>query len=249
MEQRISPAIAKLAVSFVPAEQRPDFKTRWLGDPFIYRLKDAWTTHSQDNVPMWDCNPNDPYAVPTWARADYLFPMSDPRCCLEAGGDHNIFILTLNQDGSRIFNPTEGRAAGMFAWHDYGLTMLAKSDAELANLKGQNLFIDQPAKASGWANVPINGTYYPPTPGPWWACPWGMGDLTFGFGMPANTHLSLWLVYQRVNRSTIPPVDPTDPGGTADLSKLEAYAAQIAADTKRCADAMVALARHMGAAA
>lgn len=220
LENLWSPALDKLKVSVVRAPTRADFQTRWANQPYYFQLRQAWTTHSHDGVPLWDNNPNDEYSVPAWAREKYLFPPNDPRYCAEGGGDHNIFILCVDEQGNYI-RTTDQYLAGMFAWHNgEGAGVWLRSDAQIEPLtKGDApTFHVQDAKSSGWANVVLSSDGYNPDtgPGPWFACPYGMSDIVGGMGMPWRWHLSFWFVFQRVPRAVDGGGDGGNGGGDDD---------------------------------
>ena len=130
--------------------------------------------------------------MPQWARDDYLKPMGADDYFDDAGGDHHLFAAVIGLDGK--LTP----AKEVLYWSD-GFEMLGDP--------GYTAYIHRRTKdGSGWANIVIGpGSSYVPErdeSGPWCWAPEGAAEVVCGGGLPANHHISFFVVWQAVNVET-----------------------------------------------
>ncbi len=183
VEKRLSEWIDYYNLSVLSIAQRPDNPT---GDVH-YVVKDIFTTRSGS----WE--PDElTGSVPQWARDDYLKPVGDPAYFDDAGGDHHLFAAVIGLDGK--LKP----AQEVLYWSD-GFEMLGDP--------GYTAYIRRRTKdGSGWANIVIGpGSSYVPEraeSGPWCWAPAGAAEVVSGGGLPANHHISFFVVWQAVSADT-----------------------------------------------
>jgi hypothetical protein len=179
VDTRVSEWIALYNVSINPIAARPDRAT---GD-VIYLVKDIFTTRNGSWEPI-----SLPGSVPQWARDDYLKPLNAPDYFDEAGGDHHLFAAVIGLDGNLI------RQQEILYWSD-GFDVLGD-----ANYKGY--IRRRTRERSGWANIITGpGSIYVPARGengPWCWAPTGAAEVVSGGGLPANHHISFFVVWQAV---------------------------------------------------
>lgn len=200
---------AGLNLQIVEHEARPD-AARWQGGP-IYRLKDVFSTRDGS----WE--PSSAFgAIDEWAKAEYWSGAKFDG----AGGDHNFFIMCLDEAGQ----PMPGK--GLLFWQGAMTADFTPSDP-------------RQAKQDGTENIPVFGSYAPARGehGSWSGAALGKSDVLVGVGMPLNQHVSVFLVLQAV-AVVEPPVDPPTPG--SDLAGVIAAINGLAAQVGRLAD-------HLGA--
>lgn len=165
----IDPRISSFGVTIAPEEN------------YEFRLRKLFITVNGDWEP-----------TPTWAK-EFLwnyFP--------EAGGDHNVYGLCMEEDGSYIRNSS------------FTLSWNGGTDVRTP-------------EASGWANIPIFDGYNPAseTGGYTWAVQ--RGNPVYGLGLPNNQHVSFFAVWVRVR--DVPTPVPV-PSATSTPSALHFYLIQ-----------------------
>jgi len=185
-------------------EERPD---KPAGD-IVYRVKDIFTTRDGS----WEVSSN-PGSVNQWARDEYLRPWGAADYFDDAGADHHLFARVLDLNG----NPVKERDSILY-WSD-GFNKLGDP-----NYTG---YVKQtPKEKSGWSNAVVFSGYVPERQehGPWSWCPRGAADVVVGGGLPANWHVSTFVVWQAEKRSAAPkqeePVEVILPDQGAELSLL-----------------------------
>lgn len=139
--------------------------------------------------------PSTIYSVPAWARRKYLKPINDPEYHDSAGGDHHIFVGVFHPD-ARESHYRDIPVSNMNVMFYYDKT---------------NPIFRQTGR-HGWANIPINGNYYPSEGqcGPWTALAVNGSHSVSCIGLPANNHVSTYLVYHLIQEEEVlvPPVVP-----------------------------------------
>ena len=205
----LSQSFDYLNLKVVPFEQRPD-AARWQGGP-VYRVKDVFTTRNGS----WEVDPSVPCGIEQWAKDAYW---SGARFD-GAGADHNFFILALDEAGQ----PIPGK--GLLFWTGEMSADFVPSDPRTA-------------KQDGSENIPIFTSYVPERgeQGAWSGAALGQSDVLVGVGLPANWHVSTFLVLQASDEPT-PPEPPDD---DTDLTGVIAAIDRLTAQVKR-------LAEHLGA--
>ncbi|MCB0159138.1 MAG: hypothetical protein KDD83_13470, partial [Caldilineaceae bacterium] len=151
-------------------------------------VKDVFTTRDGS----WE--PDDqPYSVPTWARAAYLEPLGSEDAFTDADADHNLFTAVIGPDGQFVKAQDVVHWSGEFTQlDDPGFTdfVMRQTDA-----------------ASGWANIPLGPTSsFAPEQGergPWCWMPFGSRDVVCGGGLPDNLNVSTFVVWQAVERAQL----------------------------------------------
>ena len=201
---RIGDWVKQFNISVKTCEERPDHPQ----SDIVYRVKDIFTTRDGS----WELS-STPGAVNRWARDEYLKPWGAADYFDDAGGDHHIFARLLDLNG----NPVKERDSVLF-WSD-GFDKLGDP-----NYSG---YVKQtPKEKSGWANVVVFSGYVPERKeiGPWSWCPTGAADVVVGGGLPANWHVSTFVVWQAEKRSATAkpeqPVEKVDPGQGTNVSLL-----------------------------
>lgn len=178
--------IEPLNVEIKSIAQRPDHPT----GEIHYLVKDIFTTRDGS----WD--PSDLMgSVEAWARDAYLKPFGAPDYFDDAGADHHLFACVLGLDGKPL--------------PEYEIRYWSDGFAQLG-VPGYNGYVFRQTKShSGWANIPMFGSnYYPENgqQGPWCWTPLGAAEVVVGGGMPANHHISFFVVWQAVKAGeTLPP--------------------------------------------
>jgi len=183
VEKRVSDWIDYYNINVFSISDRPDQPT----GSVRYFVKDIFTTRNGS----WE--PDDlTGSVPQWARDDYLKPVGADGYFDDAGGDHHLFAAVLGVDGK--LTP----AQEILYWSD-GFEMLGNP--------GYTAYIRRRTKdGSGWANIVIGpGSSYVPErdeSGPWCWAPAGAAEVVCGGGLPANHHISFFVVWQAVSVET-----------------------------------------------
>jgi len=216
--RRITPWFDYYNMAIKSIAERPDDpqppegeeKTTWI-------IKDVFTTMNGS----WE--PNDqPGSIPQWARDSYL--SSD---FADAGADHNLFAAVLDKGGNLI----KGREVRF--WSD--------GFAQLGEPSYDGFIIEKTRDPSGWVGVVIfsSSSFVPERgeSGPWCWTPAGRAEVMTGGGLPANHHLSTFVVWQELvsdDPTDPPPVDPppTDPVE----AKLGAWVDDMRLGIKRIAE-------------
>ncbi len=188
LERRISPWFATYNMAVKSIAERADNPPAQ--DGLLFLIKDVFTTLNGS----WE--PNDqPGSIPQWARDSYLRAEFS-----EAEADHHAFGAVLGLDGELM----DGHS--MRYWSD-GFGALANPDYDG--------FVDLPVEAhSRWANLVLfSGSSFVPErgeSGPWCWMPPGRAEVMTGGGLPANHHVSTFVVWQAVPAEIgeEPPVEP-----------------------------------------
>ena len=193
----LSQSFSYLNLQVVSFEQRPD-AARWQGGP-IYRVKDVFTTRDGS----WEVR-DTPGSIDQWAKDAYWSGAKFDG----AGGDHNFFILALDEAGQ----PIPGK--GLLFWQGEMTADFKPSDPRTA-------------KQDGSENIPVFGSYIPERGehGSWSGAALGKSDVLVGVGMPANWHISTFLVLQAVAAPVVPP--PASGDTAAILQAIADVAEQV----------------------
>jgi hypothetical protein len=189
--------VDQFGLRIVPFEDRPD-AARWQGGP-IYRVKDVFTTRDGS----WEVS-DTPGSIDQWAKDAYWSGAKFDG----AGGDHNFFILALDEAGQ----PIPGK--GLLFWQGEMTADFKPSDPRTA-------------KQDGSENIPVFGSYIPERGehGSWSGAALGKSDVLVGVGMPANWHISTFLVLQAVAAPVVPP--PASGDTAAILQAIADVAEQV----------------------
>jgi len=179
--RRIGTWVGKFNMGVKGIAERPDHPQP-SRDGLTYIIKDIFTTVNGSWEPS-----GQPGSIDVWAL-DYIRlkrPFDD------AGGDHHLYGAVLGLDGNLLTN------AGILCWSDGFLRLGDDSYAAYTAMC---------TKASGWANLPIFGPSSSFVPergeaGPWCWCPLGASEVMCGGGLPANQHISTFVVWQAVKAS------------------------------------------------
>ncbi|HXF62467.1 MAG TPA: hypothetical protein VNK95_12680, partial [Caldilineaceae bacterium] len=179
VETRISEWVPLYNITIKPISARPDHPT---GD-VIYLVRDIFTTRNGSWEPIAL-----PGSVPQWARDEYLKPVNSPDYFDDAGGDHHLFAAVIGLDGKLV------RQQEIIYWSD-GFERLGdpEYDGYVRRFTKER---------SGWANIITGpGSSYVPErgeSGPWCWAPAGAAEVVCGGGLPANHHISFFVVWQAV---------------------------------------------------
>jgi hypothetical protein len=179
VETRASQWVSLYNVSIKPLSARPDKAT---GD-VLYLVRDIFTTRDGS----WE--PSDlPGSIPEWARDEYLKPANAPDYFEDAGGAHHLYAAVIGLDGKLV------RQQPILYWSD-GFEVLGdpEYDAYIRRFTKER---------SGWTNIVTGpGSSYIPErgeSGPWCWTPSGAAEVVCGGGLPANLHISFFVVWQAV---------------------------------------------------
>lgn len=198
-----------LNVTVVRAEDRAD-QDRWPDKARVLRLVDLWTTVNGS----WD-NVGQKWALPQWARDEYLKPMGHPRYINAGGADHHLLASRQGPAGELL--PGAGIIFG--------------SDG-LANLNSPALWNQQTCGPDGWWNMEMfaSSCYYPDQgqQGPWCWFPFGYSDIVVGGGMPYRNHVSFFAVWREVAVGWGGGEEGSEPGIPVDLAPLLARLDRLA---------------------
>ncbi len=177
--RRISDWVTHYNVSIKPIAQRPDRPQ----SNVVYIVKDIFTTRNGS----WEPD-NQPGSLPQWARDAYLKPLGAEDYFDDAGGDHHLFAAVIGLDGKLV------RGQQILYWSD-GFEQLANPDY-------QGYVRRFTKERSGWANIITGpGSSFVPErgeSGPWCWAPAGAAEVVCGGGLPANHHISFFVVWQAV---------------------------------------------------
>jgi hypothetical protein len=203
IERRLGSWVERMNLSIKTIAERPDAPV--LGpDRIVYVIKDVFTTRDS----QWELSSH--YGgIDQWARDAYLKPMGDPEYFDDAGADHHLFALILDLEGNKL------KGHELLYWSD-GLDRLGDpAYTGYAQGPGDHRYPVTKDK-SGWGNVVMFGSSYVPErgeQGPWCWTPRGLvAEVMCGGGMPANLHISTFVVWQAVRVSETLP-SPQPPGG------------------------------------
>lgn len=180
--RRLSSAFETSHVTILPFDKRQDFDiAKMRADTVIYQFVDGFTSLKGN----WD-NQGSVWDVPAWARKDYLFPPDHPLNLPSGGGDHNIFVRV---DRGRE-SPVKGRG---ILWTSDGPENLQPPKSGKVTLRD--------ADTNGWNDLPIYGPDSSFVPergetGPWSVSCMPFSDIVTGMGLPANEHVSWFLVFR-----------------------------------------------------
>ncbi|MFO7633787.1 MAG: hypothetical protein R6W76_14680 [Caldilinea sp.] len=203
IERRLGTWVGPMNLSIKSIAERPDHPS--VGpDNVVYVIKDVFTTRDSS----WD--PSDVYGgIDQWARDAYLKPVGDPEYFDDAGADHHLFSLILDLNGDKLKNHE------LLYWSD-GFDQLGNPTYDgYARGPGDHRYPITKDK-SGWGNVVMFGSSYVPERGehgPWCWTPRGLvAEVMCGGGMPANMHISTFVVWQAVRVEQLEPA-PQPPTG------------------------------------
>jgi len=210
---RIGNWATRFNAKVIRCEARPDQPA----GEVVYRLRDLFTTRDGS----WDPSAH-PGSLDQWARDSYLLPAHHPEYFDDAGGDHNLFVRVLDENGKPV------RTADLvICWSD-GVHLLGEPN--FAQFIKMTI---TPKERSGWGNQPIWNHFSPEQgeTGAWAFCPKGAADVVVGGGLPNNQHVSWFAVWQAERRTGDDgPIEPdpiaTDPIATGPVS-FEALRAAI----------------------
>ncbi|MCS6828717.1 MAG: hypothetical protein NZ553_19060 [Caldilinea sp.] len=197
-ERRLGRWVGPMNLTIKSIAERPDHPTPG-PDGLVYLIKDVFTTRDSS----WE--PSDVYgSIDQWAREAYLKPVGDPEYFDDAGADHHLFSLVLDLHGNKIKNQE------LLYWSD-GFDKLGDPAYDgYARGPGDHRY-PVTKERSGWGNIAMFGSSYVPErgeQGPWCWTPRGLpAEVMCGGGMPANKHISIFVVWQAV-RIEQPPVEP-----------------------------------------
>ena len=196
IDRRITDWVNNYNMQIVDISARPDGPT---GDD-VYVVKDIFTTRNGSFEPSAE-----PGAIPQWARDAYLKPEF-----LEAGADHHLFAAVLDEEGNFI------KGQPIRYWSD-GLAKLGDADYD-------GYVREQTKESSGWANMFMAGgsSFVPERgeSGPWCWAPEGAAEVVCGGGLPANHHISTFVVWQKMKRAELEE-GSTGPGVTEPATPTE----------------------------
>jgi len=199
IERRLGAWVGPMNLSIKKIEERPDHPA--VGpDNVVYVIKDVFTTRDSS----WE--PSSAYgSIDQWARDAYLKPVGDPEYFDDAGADHHLFALILDLEGKKL------KMHELLYWSD-GFAMLGDPTYDgYARGPGDHRYPVTKDK-SGWGNIVMFGSSYVPErgeQGPWCWTPRGLpAEVMCGGGMPANMHISTFVVWQAV-RVEPEPTEPT----------------------------------------
>jgi len=203
IERRLGAWVRPMRLSIKPMADRPDHPTVAPGDE-VYLIKDVFTTRDSS----WE--PSNVYgSIDAWAREAYLKPVGDPEYFDDAGADHHLFALILDRDGNKI------KMHDLLYWSD-GFDMLGDPTYDgYAQGPGDYRYPITKEK-SGWGNIVMFGSSYVPErgeQGPWCWTPRGLpAEVMCGGGMPANMHISTFVVWQatKMEQVVAPTPEPTE---------------------------------------
>ena len=205
LERRTSDWFEPLNLMIHALDERPDAEEASAPGDIVYLIKDVWTTRDGS----WE--PSDARgAAPAWAREAYLRPLGAPDYFDDAGGDHHLFAAVIGLDEEYV------RGQEILYWSD-GLEMLGDEAYDSYTVR-------ETKQGSGWINIPIGpGSSYVPErdeAGPWcWTLgegAVGVAEVFCGGGLPANQHVSTFVVWQAVELvdsgedSNLPDFEVTD---------------------------------------
>ncbi|MBU6351799.1 MAG: hypothetical protein KGS73_16805 [Chloroflexi bacterium] len=203
IERRLGSWVERMNLSIKTIAERPDAPV--LGpDRIVYVIKDVFTTRDSH----WELSSN--YGgIDQWARDAYLKPMGDPEYFDDAGADHHLFALILDLQGNKL------KGHELLYWSDGFDKLGDPTYTGYAQGPGDHRYPVTKDK-SGWGNVVMFGSSYVPErgeQGPWCWTPRGLvAEVMCGGGMPANLHISTFVVWQAVRvPETVP--SPQSPGG------------------------------------
>lgn len=188
-ERRLSDWFGRYNLRIRSLNERPDQPA---GD-IVYLIKDIFTTRNGSFDPS-----GDPGSIPQWARDAYLSPDF-----LEAGADHHLFARVLGLDGQPL--------------KDHEIRYWSDGFERLGDPSYTNYVLERTKERSAWANMTIySGSSFMPErgeSGPWCWAPAGAAEVICGGGMPANHHISTFVVWQAVRRADLggQPVEPGKP--------------------------------------
>ncbi len=201
IERRMSDWIDHMNMRFYAIDERGDEVDEESESVFL--IKDVFTTINGS----WEVS-DAPYAIPQWARDEYLKPWGAPDYFDDAGADHHIFAAVIGLDGQMR------RQAPIIFWSD-GFDKL--SDPTYAS------YVHRETKDhSGWINIPVgpDSSFVPERgeSGPWCWAPVGPAEVIAGGGLPAKQHVSIFVVWQEAPRGA---VEAPDEGDSDEIGEAE----------------------------
>ncbi len=191
IERRVSEWIPGYNITMQPISARPDHPQAEV----VYVVKDIFTTRNGSWEPI-----SLPGSVPQWARDSYLKPVGSPDYFDDAGGDHHLFAAVIGLDGKLQ------RGQEILYWSD--------GFEQLGDPEYQGFVRRYTKEQSGWANIITGpGSSFVPErneSGPWCWAPAGAAEVVCGGGMPANHHISFFVVWQAVQVTAEGKIPGTD---------------------------------------
>ncbi len=169
------------------ADQLDCGPSRFASGDDVYVVKDIFTTRNGSFEPS-----SEPGAIPQWARDAYLKPEF-----LEAGADHHLFAAVLDEEGNFV--------------KDFPITYWSDGYGKLGDPEYHGYVTEKTKTSSGWANMFMAGgsSFVPERgeSGPWCWAPQGASEVICGGGLPANHHISTFVVWQKLRRDQLDPGD------------------------------------------
>ncbi|MBK8049269.1 MAG: M23 family metallopeptidase [Anaerolineales bacterium] len=210
--RRLGTWVDDLRIQIKTLADRPDPAIP--GD-IVYVIKDIFTTRDGS----WEL-PSNVYGIDQWARDAYLKPWGDPEYFDDAGADHHIFGAMLDESGKLIKN------FDFLYWSD-GFAKLGDPNYSGYVMGSNGNRYPKTKDKSGWVNIPLeSGSNYVPErgeSGPWCWTPRGVpAEVICGGGMPAKNHVSFFVVWQAVRRSSLTPTPTATATSTVTPTPTEA---------------------------
>lgn len=192
--RRISPWFGHYNMAIKAIDERPDKPQPPTGEEnTVWIIKDVFTTLNGSWTPG-----EAPGSIPQWAVDAY-----QSEAFTDANADHNLFAAVLDKQGNFIF----GREVRF--WSD--------GFAQLGNPDYDKYVIEQTRDPMGFVGVTIftSSNFVPERgeTGPWCFTPAGRAEVFTGGGLPANHHLTTFVVWQEVDMEASPetPEEPDTP--------------------------------------
>lgn len=182
VERRLGAWIEPMNYSIKGIAERPD-AVKFEDAETLYLIKDVFTTRQGS----WEASDRRG-SMEQWARDAYLKPWGAPDYFDDAGADHHLFGAVIGVDGKLM------SGKGIIFWSD-GFEQLGVESYDAYTLRNTK-------DRSGWANIPINNSFVPERGenGAWCWAPLGAAEVICGGGLPANEHVSTFVVWQAVAR-------------------------------------------------
>lgn len=188
MDVKLGQWFEVLNLQVIPFEARPD-KERFTSGPY-YRIKEVFTTREGS----WEPGGTLLGSIDAWAPAEWWQGAK----WKGAGGARHSFIMVLDQQG----NPIKGK--GLY-WFKGPMT----PDFDPSDKRD--------AWDDGTENIPLYDSYMPERGerGSYSCSTVGRADVLKGVGLPGNTHVSTFVVFQAEDAPVVvdPPAPATDAMG------------------------------------
>ncbi len=223
LERRVSEWVSAFNMAIKPIAERPDDPP--VQDGLVFLIKDVFTTRNGSWEPT-----DQPGSIPQWARDSYLSADFE-----EAGADHHLFGAVLGLDGKLV--------------PDQALRFWSDGFDSLGNPAYEG-YVDQPAQEkSRWANLVLfSGSSFMPErgeSGPWCWTTAGRAEVMAGGGLPANQHISTFVIWQAVPAEigeapptvpVTPPQPPTEPPSSEIPRRLGSWVEYLKTTIKRISE-------------